>query len=105
MRYRLIAAFVLFLAVFSAGSVHPGETEDPWRGKHVDADGRMVAGGYDTNSSASVSYDPKSGEIERDWEEGPDSGKVKKIKLKVVVDEQNLVSDWSVSPKKYMKDG
>ena len=43
---------------------------------HVSEDGRVVAGGYNTESSANVSFDPKTGKVER---------------------------DWSVSPKKYMK--
>ena len=81
-----------------------GNEEAEFEPTHVGQDGGVVAGGYETNSSANISFDPKSGEIERDWEEGPDPGKVKKITLKVVVDEQGRVSDWSVSPKKYMKD-
>jgi hypothetical protein len=70
---------------------------------HIDEKGRVVAGNYDTQSSASMSYNTKSGKVERNWEEGPDPGKVKKITLKVQVDAEGTVRDWSVSPKKYMK--
>jgi hypothetical protein len=69
----------------------------------VDEDGRLVPGGYNTNSSASMSYNTKTKTVERNWEEGPDPGKVKKIKLEVEVDGEGRVRDWSVSPKKYMK--
>ena len=63
----------------------------------------MVGGAYTPQSTASMSYSTSSGEIERNWEEGPDPGKVKKITLKVQVDSDDRVSDWSVSPKKQMK--
>ena len=91
----LVAQFVRQEATGNAGMEY-----EP---THVEEDGRVVAGGYETQSSASLSYDPKSGELERNWEEGPDPGKVKKITLKVVLDEQDRVRDWSVSPKKYLK--
>lgn len=82
-----------------------GAEKSEYEPTHVDEAGGVVAGGFKPETSASISYSPESGEFERDWEEGPDPGKVKKITLKVVVDDQGRVSDWSVSPKKYMKTG
>jgi hypothetical protein len=87
-------------AVQPAGS---GQGEIRFEPTQLDEEGRKVEGGYSQHRSASISYDTKSGKVERDVEPGPDPGKAKKLTLRFVLDEGGRVRSWSVTPKKFRK--
>jgi hypothetical protein len=61
----------------------------------LDEQGRRVGGGTTPSRSASTSYNPETGKVEKDWD-GPDNPPVKgKLSLKFFLDAAGRVTKWT----------
>jgi len=85
----------LVARVDRGGAPDPLTLEPP----QYDDQGRAAGGGLTRTSSASTSYDPKTGEVSHK-STGPDNPLVAgKVKLRFVLDAGGLVTDWSAPGK------